>query len=177
MTHIDTSRKGIAPTLREHARFMRSTCLCAEQDADQEGKCWSCEVADQLLAAAALVEERDAIERAVREVAPIENSEGSSFQYVVLGEDGDPLVQSDAIAEVVAMVVACWDKCAKRLTSAENSLEEIMSVVSHPDAPDSANTPQVDLVSRWYVTLAQTVLSENDRHLDTITGTPDPTDG
>ena len=37
------------------------------------------------------------------------------------------------------------------------ALAELLSIVQHPEAPAYGNLPQVDLASRWYVTLASRV--------------------
>jgi hypothetical protein len=45
-------------------------------------------------------------------------------------------------------------------TEARAALARLLAIVQHPEAPSIGNLPQVDLASRWYVTLASAVESE-----------------
>jgi len=46
------------------------------------------------------------------------------------------------------------------ITPAEKALVRLLAHVKHPEAPHYANLPQVDLASRWYVSLASRVEEE-----------------
>lgn len=42
------------------------------------------------------------------------------------------------------------------------ALQRLLAIVQHPEAPSIGGLPQVDLASRWYVTLATAVENECD---------------
>lgn len=98
--------------------------------------------------------EREAVEQAVRGVAPLENNEGWEFEddspqsverkprYLVLNEDADPIVDAATLSEAVKQIINCWtnvseaaDVAMGRVEMYEKSLESVGIVPCHEDNP------------------------------------------
>lgn len=96
-----------------------------ERERDFAFECVKASEADGI-AYGKLITEMAAVEEVVRrpEVCPFENTEEGEAKYVCIGEDGDPIIEADTLAEAVAGVVACWGRLQEQYEERVGKLTE-----------------------------------------------------
>lgn len=91
---------------------------------------------------AALTAEVEAIEAAVREVCPLSDNEGyededaGAVVYRCIGEDGDPLIETESRAEVIRGLLGLWHRVSDRAELLSHDFDELSKAFAATLAQD-----------------------------------------